>query len=183
VAFSVTIFVATSRLVSKRSSGIGALADLKGRIVVSTLGTTTIKRLPELNAERGLRMTILGVRDDAEAFRMVETDRAVAYAMDDVLLHSAVAGSSRPDDYVISDEALSVEPYAVMLGKADPAFKAMVDDAIKQLFASGELRRLYAKWFESPIPPKGINLRLKMPAAMRRVIERPTDSGDAADYH
>jgi len=182
VAFTVTTYVAASRLVSKRSSPVVNLSDLRGKSVVSTVGTTSIKYLPELNTRRGLGVTIIAAKDDPDAFRMVETDRATAYAMDDVLLRSAVAVVHNPDDYVISTEALSVEPYGIMLSKGDPEFKKLADGAIGALFASGDIFHLYRKWFESPIPPKGINLKLPMHPALKRVIQHPTDSGDPAVY-
>ena len=177
-----TTFVASSRLVSKRTQPVITLNDLRGKSVVSTVGTTSMQYLPELNAQRGLNVTILSAKDDAEAFRMVETDRATAYAMDDVLLRSSVANVQNPEDYVISDDALSVEPYGMMVNKADPEFKKLADGAITTLFANGDIRRLYRKWFESPIPPKGVNLRMPMHPSLEKTIKHPTDSGDPANY-
>jgi glutamate/aspartate transport system substrate-binding protein len=182
VAFSVTTFVAASRLVSKKSAPVQTLQDLRGKVVTSTVGTTSLHHLQELYAARGIEMTILPSRDDPDAFRLVETDRAAAYAMDDVLLAATIAGARRPADYLISAEALSVEPYGIMLGKDDPEFKRLADEAIVALFRSGEIDKLYRRWFESPIPPGGINLKLPMSAAMRRVIAHPTDSPDPAVY-
>jgi glutamate/aspartate transport system substrate-binding protein len=182
VAFTLTTFVASSRLVSKRTQPVITLNDLRGKSVVSTVGTTSMQYLPELNAQRGLDVTILSAKDDAEAFRMVETDRATAYAMDDVLLRSSVANVQNPDDYVISDDALSVEPYGMMVNKADPEFKKLADAAITKLFASGDIRRLYRKWFESPIAPKGVNLRMPIHPSLEKAIKHPTDSGDPANY-
>ena len=182
VSFTITTFVAASRLVSKKSSKVVGFADLMGRAVVSTVGTTSIRHLAELNLARGLDMKILAGKDDAEAFKMIETDRAVAYAMDDVLLHSSVASAENPASYVISEQALSIEPYGIMLRKGDPAFKRLADEALVSLFKSGEIRQTYDKWFQSPIPPSSINLRLPMSAALRKAIVRPTDSGYPADY-
>ena len=182
VAFTVTTYIAASRLVSKRAQPVVTLNDLRGKSVVSTVGTTSIKYLPDLNSMRRLDVTILSAKDDDEAFRMVETDRATAYAMDDVLLRSTVAAAQNPGDYVISDEALSVEPYGMMVSKSDPEFKRIADQAIKALFASGGIRGIYRKWFESPIPPKGLNLRMPMHPSLARIIEHPTDSGDPAVY-
>jgi glutamate/aspartate transport system substrate-binding protein len=102
--------------------------------------------------------------------------------MDDVLLRGTVALSRSPGDYVISEDTLSIEPYALMLPKGDPAFKRLADDAITALFRSGEIHRLYRQWFQSPIPPNGVNLQLPMLPAMQRVIEHPTDSPDPAAY-
>jgi glutamate/aspartate transport system substrate-binding protein len=182
VAFTVTTYVAASRLVSKKTAPIVRLEDLRGKVVTSTVGTTSLRHLQELYASRGLTMTILAARDDPDAFRLVETDRAAGYAMDDVLLAATVARSRRPGDYLISEDALSVEPYGIMLSKDDRAFKRLADDAIVALFKSGDIHKLYRRWFESPIPPSGINLSLPMSAAMRRVVEHPTDSPDPATY-
>lgn len=182
VGFAVTTFVAASRLVSKKAANIRSADDLKGRSVVTTAGTTSMDILQELNRKRGLDMYILAATDHAESFRMVETDRAYAFAMDDILLYGLVANARHPDDFEISEHALSVEPYALMLRKDDTAFKKVVDDAIVGLFRSGEIETIYRKWFQSPIPPKGINLRVPMSSALRKVIATPTDSGDPARY-
>jgi glutamate/aspartate transport system substrate-binding protein len=128
VWFTNTHFLTASRYVSKKSSKIGKIDDLKGKAVVSTAGTTNIKQLTEANAARGLNINIIPAKDHAEAFLMVETDRAVAFVMDDILLYSLVAQSRSPKDYVISAEPLSVEPYGIMLRKDDAAFKKVVDE-------------------------------------------------------
>jgi glutamate/aspartate transport system substrate-binding protein len=182
VAFTVTTFVAASRLVSRKSAPVLKLEDLRGKVVTSTVGTTSLKHLQELYTGRRLDMSIVAARDDPDAFRLVETGRADAYAMDDVLLRGTVALSRNPGDYVISEEALSVEPYGIMLAKGDPEFKRLADEAITGLFRSGEIHRLYRQWFQSPIPPNGVNLQLPMLPAMQRVIEHPTDSPDPALY-
>jgi glutamate/aspartate transport system substrate-binding protein len=182
VAFTVTTFVAESRVLSKRSSPVQTVSALAGKVVVSTAGTTSVRHLQDLGRRRGLDVTILAAKDDAEAFRMVETDRANAYAMDDVLLRSTVAATGHPEDYVISDDALSVEPYGIMLGKGDPEFKRLADEAIVGLFTSGEIFRMYHKWFRAPIPPKGVNLQMPLSPALERAFSRPTDSPDPAVY-
>ena len=182
VAFSLTTFVSESRMVSKRAASIQGVNDLRGRSVVSTVGTTSIKYLSELVAHRGVDATILAVKDDTEAFRMVETDRAAAYAMDDVLLRSAVANARHAEDYVISSEALSVEPYGIMFAKGDTEFKELANGVIRGLFKSGEIQAIYRKWFMSPIPPNGIDLQMPMRPALEKVIAHPTDSGNPAAY-
>ena len=181
-AFTVTTFVAHSRLLAKKTSAIRSLDDLRGKPVASTGSTTSIQHLHEVNATRKLGMRILAGKDDAESFQMVQTDRAVAYAMDDVLLYGLVAAANDPQAYAISDEKLSVEPYGIALTKDDPAFKALVDGVIVGLFRSGEIHTIYRRWFESPIPPKGLNLRLPMSRALQRVIAQPTDSSDPKQY-
>ncbi|WP_425500860.1 amino acid ABC transporter substrate-binding protein [Pseudaquabacterium terrae] len=181
VAFSVTTFVAASKLLSKKTQPVARIDDLRGKAVTSTVGTTSLRYLQELADERGIAMRIIAAKDDAEAFRLVETGRAAAYAMDDVLLRGTIAAARKPDDYMVSDEALSVEPYGIMLNRDDPEFKRLVDDTIVGLFKSGEIHRLYRRWFQSQIPG-GINLALPMHPAMRRVVDKPTDSGDPAHY-
>lgn len=182
VSFAPTTFVTATRLLAKKSSNIKSLDDLKGKTIVSTSGTTNLKLLTQLNAERNLGMNILTAKDHAEAFLMVETGRAVAFGMDDILLASLAATSRNPSEFSITNEALSVEPYAIIERKDDAAFKKVADDAIISTFKSGDINRIYAKWFQSPIPPKGINLNVPMSAELKHAIEHPTDSGDPKDY-
>jgi glutamate/aspartate transport system substrate-binding protein len=182
ISYTNTHFVTASAFVSKKSANIKRIDDLKGKTVVSTAGTTNIRQLTEANAARSLGITVLPAKDHAEAFLMVETDRAVAFVMDDILLASLVASSRNPADYAISDEALSLpEPYGVMLRKDDPAFKKVADAATSALFkARGE--ELFKKWFQSPIPPRGINLNVPLSASIKKMLTQPTDSADPAAY-
>ena len=182
VWFTITHFVTANRFVSKKASNIRALADLKAKTVVSTAGTTNIKQITEINVAQNLSISILSANGHAEAFQMVETGRAVAFVMDDVLLASLVAKSRSPGDYLISMEALSVEPYGIMLRKDDVAFKKVVDAAMVNVYKSGQINPIYDKWFLKPIPPKGINMNLPMTAQFKNVVAKPTDSGDPAAY-
>jgi glutamate/aspartate transport system substrate-binding protein len=182
VWFAVTTFVTANRLVAKKASKIRKLDDMKGKTIVSTAGTTNIKQITELNAARNLGMNIVSANGHSEAFLMVETGRAVAFAMDDILLAGLVASSKSPGDYAIAPEALSVEPYGMMVRKDDAAFKKSVDAAITALFKSGAINKIYAKWFTSPIPPKGINMNVPMGAQLKKAIANPTSSGDPKDY-
>ena len=182
VAFAPTTFVTANRLLSKKASGIKTLDDMKGKAIVSTSGTSNLKQITQLNAEKNLGMSIMAAKDHAEGFLMVETGRAVAFGMDDILLASLAATSKSPADYTISTEALSVEPYGIMMRREDPAFKKAVDTAVENLLKSGDINRIYAKWFQSPIPPKGINLNIPMSAQLKAVVAKPTDSGDPATY-
>ena len=182
VAFAPTTFITANRLLAKKSSNIKSLDDMKGKTLVSTSGTSNIKQLTQLNAEKNLGMNIVAAKDHAEAFLMVETGRAVAFGMDDILLASLAASSKSPGDYAITPEALSVEPYGIMLRREDPGFKKVVDDAIVAVFKSGEINRIYGKWFQAPIPPKGINLNWPMSEQLKKAIAHPTDSGDPAAY-
>ncbi|RJF96976.1 amino acid ABC transporter substrate-binding protein [Noviherbaspirillum cavernae] len=182
VSFAPTMFITANRLLAKKSANIKSLADMKGKTIVSTSGTSNIKQITALNAERNLGMNILAAKDHAEAFLMVETGRAVAFAMDDILLASLAASSKAPNDYAITDEALSVEPYAIIQRRDDPAFKKVVDAAISKVYTSGDVEAIYKKWFMSAIPPKGINLNVPMSKELKAVFAKPTDSGDPAAY-
>jgi glutamate/aspartate transport system substrate-binding protein len=183
VAFTNTHFLTASRYVFKKSSSIASIDALKGKQVVSTAGTTNIKQLTEANAARGLGATIIPAKDHAEAFLMVETDRAVAFVMDDILLASLVAGSKDPSAYAISKDAFSKpEPYGIMLRKDDPAFKKVVDAATAALYTSGEGGKLYDKWFMSKIPPKGLNLNTPISPELKGEFAKPSDSPDPDSY-
>src|SRR6476620_5911836 len=182
VAFAPTTFVTANRLLSKKASNIKTLDDMKGKNLVSTSGTSNLKQVTALNGERNLGMNIMAAKDHAEAFLMVETGRATAFAMDDILLASLAASSKSPSDYAITKDALSVEPYGIMLRRDDPQFKKVVDSAIENVFKSGEITKIYAKWFESPIPPKNINLNIPISEQIKMVVAKPTDSGDPAAY-
>jgi glutamate/aspartate transport system substrate-binding protein len=182
VWFTITHFVTANRFVTKRAAKIGKVADLKGKTIVSTAGTTNIKQITEINAQQNLGMNIISANGHPEAFQMVETGRAVAFVMDDILLYSLVAQSRSPKDYVISADALSVEPYGIMLRKDDAAFKKVVNAAMTNLYKSGQIRATYDKWFLKPIPPKNINLNVPMSDQFKKVVANPTDSGDPAAY-
>jgi glutamate/aspartate transport system substrate-binding protein len=182
VAYAPTTFVTANRIVYKKSSGIKKFADLKGKTLVSTAGTTNIKQVTELNAAQNLGISIVSANGHSESFLMVDTGRAAAFAMDDILLAGLVASAKTPGDYEISSEALSVEPYGIMLRKDDPKFKAVVDTAIKDLMASGAINAIYEQWFMKPIPPKGINLSIPMSPSLKKVMAKPTDSADPKAY-
>ncbi len=182
VAFTITHFVTANRFVSKKSSNLKTVDDLKGKTIVSTSGTTNIKQITEIGAQKHLDLNIIAAKDHAEAFLMVETDRAAAFVMDDILLYSLVAISKSPGDYVINADPLSVEPYGIMLRKDDAPFKAVVDAAMTNIYKSGAINAIYDQWFLKPIPPKGINLNVPMSASFKKVVADPTDTGDPAWY-
>src|SRR4051812_7471521 len=182
VWFTITHFVTANRWVAKNASNIKTLADLKGKTIVSTAGTTNIKQITEINAAQNLGMNIVSANGHPEAFQMVETGRAVAFVMDDILLYSLAAQSRNPKDYEISAVALSVEPYGIMMRRDDPTFKAAVDASTANTYKSGEITKIYDKWFLKPVPPKGININVPMSEQFKKVIAKPTDSGDQNDY-
>jgi len=183
VSFSPTYFLTANRFVAKVSSGLKTIDDLKGKTVASTSGTTNIKQLFEANTARQLGMNILTAKDNAEGFLMVENGRADAYVMDDILLAGLVASAKTPSDYAISTDQFSMpEPYGIMLRKDDPAFKAVVDRATTKLYTSPEITALYAKWFMSPVPPKGVNFNFPMTPVLQKAFAHPNDSGDPKAY-
>ncbi|WP_426166076.1 amino acid ABC transporter substrate-binding protein [Pseudoduganella sp. R-34] len=182
VAFAPTMFVISSRLLAKKSANIQSMDDMKGRVLVATAGTTTLKQMTIMNNERKLGMKILIGKDHPESFLMLETGRAEAEANDDILLAAQVATSKAPVDFAVSKEAMSIEPYGIMMRKNDMPFKKSVDEALRKVYQSAEIQRIYNKWFMSPIPPRGVNLNFPMPATLKAVLAKPTDSPDPAAY-
>jgi glutamate/aspartate transport system substrate-binding protein len=183
VAFTNTYFLTATRFISKKASHLNSIDDLKGKTVASTSGTNNIKQLTEANAARNLGINIVPAKEHAESFLLVETDRAVAAVLDDILLASFAASAKDPDAYVISTDAFAKpEPYGIMLRKDDPAFKKVVDDATAALYQSAEGQKLYEKWFIERIPPKGLNLNVPMGAELKKAFAKPTDSPDPDSY-
>ena len=183
VSYTNTHFLTASAFISKKAKNLKKIEDLKGKVVVSTAGTTNMKQLVEVNAAKNLGIDVQSAKDHAAAFLLVELDRADAFVMDDILLASLAASSKDPALYQMSEEAFSqAEPYGIMLRKDDLAFKAVADKATAALYKSPEGAALYAKWFQSPIPPKGLNLNVPMSAQMKKAFQAPTDSPDPAAY-
>lgn len=183
VDFGSTYYLTASRYVSKKESGIKQITDLKGKTVVSTAGTTNLKQLVEANKDQNLGINILTAKDHPEAFLMVETGRAVAFVMDDILLAGLVANAKNPKDYVISADAFSKpEPYSFMMRRDDPAFKKAVDAATAKLYKSADMQALYSKWFEKPIPPKGLVMNQPLSPELKKALANPTNNPDPASY-
>jgi glutamate/aspartate transport system substrate-binding protein len=162
VAFATNYFYTGTRLLVKAGSPIKSMADLAGKKVVSTTGTTNYRIMRSYNDEKKLGFELLGAKDHAESQLVVQSGRADAFAMDDILLYGLRASSANPAEWAVVGEALQVEPYAIMLRKDDPTFKALVDSVLAKLMDSGEFTKLYTKWFTQPIPPKGVNLNAPM---------------------
>ena len=175
VAFAINHFYTGTRLLVKKSSGIKNYGDLAKKTVASTTGTTNALVMRKYNTEKNLDMDIVLGKDHADAFLLVESDRAVAFAMDDILLFGLIANAKSPGDFEVVGDALQVEPYGCMLAKDDPAFKKVVDDTIVGLMKSGEFEKMYTKWFMQPIPPKGMPLNLPMSPQLRENIKSPSD--------
>jgi glutamate/aspartate transport system substrate-binding protein len=183
IAFSYTHFLTATRFISKKANKLDRIEDLRGKSVVATSGTSNIRQLIETNAARNLGINVIHAKDHAEAFLMVENDRAVAFVMDDILLAAFAVGSKNPDAYSISSDAFSKpEPCGIMLRRDDPAFKKVVDDATAALYQSAEGPKLYEKWFMQKIPPKGLNLNVPMGAELRHEFAKPSDSSDPEAY-
>ncbi|HEY2187828.1 MAG TPA: amino acid ABC transporter substrate-binding protein [Caldimonas sp.] len=182
VAFSSTTFVVATRFIAKKAANYKTIEDLKGKTVACTTGTNTIKRVRELSTARNLNLNILAGKDHAESMLLMTTGRAEAFFEDDILLVGLAASSIDPQAYALSTEGYSVDPYALMFAKDDPEFKKLVDATLAGLYRSGEINKIYDKWFVQPIPPKNIALNFPMGAALKTAIAKPTDSADPADY-
>jgi glutamate/aspartate transport system substrate-binding protein len=175
VSFSNTMFIIGTRLLVKKGSGIKDFPDLKGKTVVTTAGTTSEVLLRAMNEKNSMGMDIISAKDHAESFLILQSDRAVAFMMDDALLAGERAKARKPDDWEIVGTPQSKEAYGMMLPKDDVEFKKVVDEAIAQAETSGATDKLYQKWFLSPIPPKGLNLNLPMSDDIKALFKSPND--------
>lgn len=175
VAFTIPHFIATTRMAVRADGKIKNWVDLREKKVVTTKGTTTVKLLAERDKTRSLNLKMLEGSDHAESFAKVEKGEADAFPMDDVLLYGLRAKSSKPESITIVGDPLSAEPYAIMLHKEDPAFKALVDKEMSRLMYDGQLQKLYEKWFQRGISPNKMNLNMPMSFLLRESIRFPTD--------
>jgi len=175
VDFSVGIFEVGTRLLAKKSAGVSDFADLKGKNVVTTAGTTSERLLKIMNAEQKMGMNIISAKDHGESFLMLESGRALAFMMDDALLYGEMAKAKNPDDWAVVGTPQSFEIYGCVVRKGDPAFKQVVDRAISATYQSGEISAIYDKWFMQAIPPKGLNLQFPMSDELKKLIATPTD--------
>ncbi len=175
VDFSVGIFEVGTRLLAKKTSGVNDFADLKGKNVVTTAGTTSERLLKIMNAEKKMGMNIISAKDHGESFLMLESGRALAFMMDDALLYGEMAKAKQPADWAVVGTPQSFEIYGCMVRKGDAGFKQVVDDAISATFKSGEINGIYERWFMQPIPPKNLNLNFPMSDELKKLIAEPTD--------
>lgn len=175
VSFAISHFYTGTRLLTKKSSGIKNYADLAKKTVASTTGSTNEKVLRKYNEANNLGMQIVFGKDYDDSLRLVEDDHAVAFAMDDILLFGLIANSKNPALLEVVGDTLQVEPYGCMMRREDPEFKNLVDRTITRLMKSGEFSRLYTKWFESPIPPKGMILNMPMSEQLKANLKKPSD--------
>jgi glutamate/aspartate transport system substrate-binding protein len=178
VAYSVIFYAPQFKWLALKSSGVKSTDDLKGKAVVVTQGTNTAQFVARLNTEKGLGMKILQGKDHAESFLLVETGRATAFMEDDILLAGLKANAASPDNFVFLNDAYPSDPYGVMMSKGDAEFKRLVDDALTEAMSSGLYDKLYTKWFESPIPPKNINLKFPQSEKLKELIKSPSDKAN-----
>ncbi|AVS62466.1 amino acid ABC transporter substrate-binding protein [Paracidovorax avenae] len=177
VAFSPDIFRYNVRMLVRADSGIRSIADLQGKTVVATSGTTSLRLLREADKGRNLDIQQMAGKDHADSFLLVESGRAQAFVLDDILLAGLVATARNPKDFLITGEPLRTENQSLMFRKDDPAFKALVDRVVTGMMQSGEMERLYRKWFMSPIPPRGVNIGYPLNAETRDAFAHPSDKG------
>jgi glutamate/aspartate transport system substrate-binding protein len=177
VAFGPTYFVINVSAAVKKSSGIKSFADLNGKTVASTSGTTSIPLLRGYEKAKNIDFKELQGKDHAESMQLLATDRAQAFIMDDILLAGQIANQANPGDYTILTESLRTEPYSMMIRREDPQFKALVDRAVSGVFKSGEINKIYAKWFTSPIPPRNVNLNFQQTPGIKEAFANPNDKG------
>ncbi|WP_198084739.1 amino acid ABC transporter substrate-binding protein [Variovorax sp. E3] len=183
VSFSTTYFVVGSKFVSRKSDNLQTLKDLKGKSVVATTGSNTVQRIRGIDRKEGLNLNVILAKDFSDSMLTFTSGRAEAFFEDDINLIGQIAFSRLdPNDFRLSTDTLSRDPYAVMLPRGEPEFKAVADKTIATLYSSGEIKALYDKWFQSPIPPRGVNLHFPLSDALAKVIAKPTDSPNPADY-
>lgn len=175
VAFTVPTYIATTALLVRSGSGIGSIGDLGGKTVVTTRGATAEKIFRDANERRSLRASLVEAKDHAESFSVLQAGKADAFIMDDVLLYSLRAASGTPERFEVTRDKLNIEPLAIMFSKEDPALKRIIDQEVSRLVVEGEIQKIYRRWFESPIPPKNVNLSLPMSYLLRDSFKAPTD--------
>lgn len=174
-AFSDSIFLYGIRMVTKKNSGIKDFPDLAGKTVATTAGTSDERMLRKMNEEKKMNMTIISAKDHPESFLNVTTGRAVAFVMDEPLLYGERAKARDPQNYVVVGKPPVSENYACMFRKGDPQFKQLVDGVVSKMETSGEMAKLYTKWFTQPIPPNGMNLNYPLSNEMKELFAHPND--------
>ncbi|QHB33441.1 amino acid ABC transporter substrate-binding protein [Yersinia canariae] len=174
-AFSNTIFVVGTRLLTKKGSEVKDFKDLAGKPVVVTSGTTSEVLLNKLNEKDKMDMRIISAKDHGDSFRTLESGRAVAFMMDDALLAGERAKAKKPDQWEIVGAPQSQEAYGCMMRKNDPAFKALLDETIATAQTSGVAEKSFDRWFKNPIPPKNLNLNFSLSDEMKVLFKAPND--------
>lgn len=177
VAFGPTYFVINVTAAVKKDSGIKSLADLNGKTIATTSGTTAVPLMKKYEKTANVNVKEIYGKDHAESMQLLATGRAAAFVMDDILLAGQIANQQNPGDFFIIPESLRQEPYSMMLRRDDPQFKALVDRAVGAVMKSGEINKIYAKWFTSPIPPRKVNLNFQMTPPIKEAFANPNDRG------
>ena len=175
VSFAVTTYVEEVRIAVKANSGINSLNQLNGKNVATTTGTTSVQLLRKHERAAGVDFKEVFGKDHADSFLLLESGRADAFVMDGQILAGNIATAKNPADFKIVGEVISVEPIAIMLRKDDPAFKKLADDTLKDLMKSGEIGKIYDKWFMQPIPPKNTRVGLPASEATKAAWANPND--------
>jgi len=175
IAFAVTTYVEEVRIAVKANSGITSIAQLNGKTVATTTGTTSVQLLRKHERANSVDFKEVFGKDHADSFLLLESGRADAFVMDGQILAGNIAKSKNPADFKIVGEVLSVEPIAIMIRKDDPAFKKAVDDSIKGLMKSGQIAKMYDKWFTQPIPPTNTKVGLPATEATKNAWANPND--------
>jgi glutamate/aspartate transport system substrate-binding protein len=181
VAFAPTTYVTNVRIAVKANSGINSIADLKGKKVATTTGTTSVQLLRKHERANGVNFDEVFGKDHADSFLLLDSGRADAFVMDDNILAGNIINAKNPADYKIVGETLSEEPIAIMFRKDDPNFKKVVDTAVTSMMKSGEVDKIYSKWFLSPIPPRNVSVNMAMTPSLKNAIANPNDK-PAEDY-
>jgi glutamate/aspartate transport system substrate-binding protein len=177
VAFGPTYFVINVTAAVKKTSNVNALVELNGKNISTTSGTTAVPLLKAYEKTASIDVKEIYGKDHGESFLLLADDRVTAFVMDDILLAGQIANSKEPAAYKILPESLRTEPYSMMLRKDDAPFKALVDKTVSAIMKSGEIEKIYAKWFMSPIPPKNVNLNFAITPALREAFRNPNDRG------
>jgi len=175
VAFAPTTYVTNVRIAVKANSGITSIAQLNGKKVATTTGTTSVQLLRKHERANGVNFEEVFGKDHADSFLLLDTGRADAFVMDDNILAGNIVNAKNPADFKIVGETLSEEPIAIMYRKDDPNFRKAVDDAVKAMMKSGEIDKIYNKWFMSPIPPRNVTVNMPMTASLKNAIANPND--------
>ncbi len=173
VAFSYGFIYVKGQLLTAKDSGIKSFADLRGKNVVTTAGTTNERFLKSYNVDNKIDMFVISAKDHGEAFQMLQSGRAAAFYMDDALLYGERAKARDPHNWVVVGEEQSREIYSCMVRKDDPQFLALVNSTLADLYSSGEINGIYQRWFQQPIPPKGLNLEFPMTSELKAIIAKP----------
>ncbi|MGF6469633.1 glutamate/aspartate ABC transporter substrate-binding protein [Paraburkholderia youngii] len=175
VSFGDTFFVATTRLLTRKDSGIKDFPDLAGKTVVTNQGTTSERILRKMNEDKKMNMQIISAKDYGEGRLTLESGRAVAYMMDDVLLAGTRTLTAKPSDWIITGTPQSSEAYGFMLRRDDPEFRKLVDDTLEQVMKGPEIHTMYDRWFVKPVPPKNISFDFPMSDSLKQLYAQPND--------